>query len=393
MTEPTYPKIRFVARATEVIDKIPQVTAVPELVRNKYLAQAKCLRAWLMYVLYDFFGPLNVRLDPKTLNDTTIKPRLTKEVYCAQIEKDLRDALEISNSSFPESYNDDPGNWGRISKGVARMLLLKLYMHNRQWDKAEAAAHDIINMEYYTLLPNYSDVFNIKSNKEIIYAVPTNSASPNYWIAPLFPGEFASANAGPTLVSTVVNGWYGFWMPWSYYSHFESIDKRTETIITSYTNVRNKVRNQANPGPMLGAIPMKYTKLPAADVGPKFTMDWVVFRYAEVLLSLAEAINEQRGPDEAYQYVNRIRERAGVADWDNTIISSKEAFRDSILVERGRELYCEGVRRQDLVRHGKYVEYAKDRGATGAQPYDTLFPIPSSVIIEGRGIVQQNPGY
>lgn len=396
MTEPTYPKIRFVARATEVIDKIPTVTSVPEIVRNQYLAEAKTLRAWLMYVLYDFFGPVNVRLDPATLNDTTINPRPSKEVYCAQIEKDLNEALATSSSSFPDYYNNDAGNWGRVSKGVARMLLLKLYMHNRQWDKAEAAAKAIMDMGYYELLPNYADVFNIYHNKEIIYALPANSASPNYWIAPLFPGEFASGKAGSNLVSTTVNGWYGFWMPWEHYAIFDTADKRTETIISSYTNVRGKVRNQASPGPMLGAIPMKYTKLPSGDVGPKFTMDWVVFRYAEVLLSLAEAINEQRGPEDAYQYVNQVRDRAfgdALHQWNNANIPTKEAFRDSILVERGRELYCEGVRRQDLIRHGKYVEYAIKRGATGAQPYDTLFPIPSSVIIEGRGIIKQNPGY
>ena len=147
--EPTYPKIRFVARATEVIDMIPKATEVSQVVRDKYLAEAKVLRAWLMYVLYDFFGPVNVRLDPATLTDTTIIPRPTTEEYCQQIETDLKDALAISSVSFPESYNDDPGNWGRVSKNVARMLLLKLYMHNRQWDKAEAAAREIMALNYY----------------------------------------------------------------------------------------------------------------------------------------------------------------------------------------------------------------------------------------------------
>jgi hypothetical protein len=62
-------------------------------------------------------------------------------------------------------------------------------------------------------------------------------------------------------------------------------------------------------------------------------------------------------------------------------------------MERGREVYCEGSRRQDLVRNGKYIEYALERGATGASAADTIFPIPASVIVEGRGIIKQNPGY
>lgn len=397
-TDPTYPKIRFVARATEVIDRIPKATEVAEIVRDKYLAEAKVLRAWLMYALYDFYGPLNVRLDPNTLTDTLITPRPTSEEYCRQIEQDLTDALEIPTISFPENYNDDPGNWGRVSKAVARMLLLKLYMHNRQWAKAEAMAGEIIGMNYYSILPNYEDVFNNSKNKEVIYALPTNGASPNYWLAPLFPGEYSYGYAGSTLVDTKINGWYGFWMPWEFYNKFDTADMRRNTIISQYTNNNNRTRNQANPGPMLGAIPMKYTKVSSDDVGPVFTMDMVVFRYAEVLLSLAEAINMQRGPAEAFPYIKTIRDRAGLTadigrEWNNSNIPTSEALNDSILAERGRELYCEGVRRQDLVRHGKYIEYAIDRGASGASPGDTLFPIPASVIIEGRGIITQNPGY
>jgi hypothetical protein len=397
-TEPTYPKIRFVARATEVIDMIPKATEVPQIVRDKYLAEAKVLRAWLMYVLYDFFGPLNVRLDPATLTDTTITPRPGTEEYCQQIENDLKDALETSSLSFPEHYNDDPGNWGRVSKGVARMLLLKLYMHNRQWDKAEAIAREIMAMDYYTILPKYEDVFNVSKNKEVIYALPTNASSPNYWLAPLFPGEFQYGNAGSLLIDAKINGWYGFWMPWAFFNKFDTADLRRNTIISEYTNTNNRIRNQANSGPMLGAIPMKYTIVPSGDAGPKFTMDMVVFRYAEVLLSLAEAINQQRGPAEAFPYIKTIRDRAGLTsdlgrEWNITNIPTAAALKDSLLAERGRELYCEGVRRQDLVRNGKYIDYAIARGATGATPGDTLFPIPTSVIVEGRGIIVQNPGY
>ena len=72
--------------------------------------------------------------------------------------------------------------------------------------------------------------------------------------------------------------------------------------------------------------------------------------------------------------------------------SSKEAFRDYLLEERGRELFCEGQRRQDLIRHGVYISLARERG-NNAQDYQVLFPIPQSVITEAGGIVEQNQGY
>ena len=88
--------------------------------------------------------------------------------------------------------------------------------------------------------------------------------------------------------------------------------------------------------------------------------------------------------------VNEVRERAGVDPWSGL---TQDNFRDAILDERGRELFGEGTRRQDLIRHGVFIDYALDRGITDAEPHEVLFPIPQSVIIESNGVVVQNEGY
>jgi tetratricopeptide (TPR) repeat protein len=373
----TYAKIRYVARATDVIDKIETSDAdVPESIKAIYIAEAKALRAWTMYIIYDFYGPVNVKLDPETLSDTEITPRLSDEDYIAAMIKDLEEAIP----DLRDQYNNDPSNWGRISKGTARMVLLKIYMHKKQWDMAEQTARDIIAMNY-SLMDYYPDVFNVDRNNEIIYAVPANESSPNFYTQEIIPTNFVRSGS-----FTRSPGWYGFWIPWDFYDNFESGDERLDTILDSYQNSRGNTVNR-NSG-LQGAIPLKYTE-GVSEGGPGHSNDQVVFRYAEVLLSLAEAINEQRGPADAYQYVNQVRERSGLSPWGGL---SEDQFRDSILVERGRELYAEGVRRQDLIRHGKFIEYAQARGAN-AQAHQTLFPIPLSVIIQGEGIIEQNPGY
>lgn len=132
---------------------------------------------------------------------------------------------------------------------------------------------------------------------------------------------------------------------------------------------------------------MKYTDL---EPGQGQNYDQVVFRYAEVLLSMAEAINELRGSAGAEPFLNEVRRRAGAPDVSGL---NQSQMRDFLLDERGRELYAEGARREDLIRHGKLIDFAQQRGVTTAQPHHILFPIPEDVIIQGAGIIEQNPGY
>jgi hypothetical protein len=376
-----YPKIRYVARATDLINKMEESEAdIPENVKKGFIAEAKTLRAWLMYILYDFFGPVNVKLDPETLTDTEITPRLPKDEYVNAMITDLTEAIP----DLEEKYNGDNSNWGRVSQGTARMVLLRIYMHEKNWAAAEDVGRDLMGMGF-SLMDDYEDVFNIEQNNEIIYAIPSSGQSPNYYITEVLPPDFRSSVDGK--ITDADGGWYGYWIPWDFYDKYASNDERLNTILDEYINADGET---VSPAPSTGAIPVKFTGFEGN--GPDFTMDQPVFRYAEVLLSVAEAINEQDGPTaEALDLANQVRNRAGLSDWSGL---SKAQFRDSLLLERGKEFYGEGLRRADLIRHGKYIEYAQNRTySSNAQPHMTLFPIPEDVIIEGDGVIEQNPGY
>ena len=381
---PTYAKIRYVARATDVIDKIQESEApVSDAVKASYVAEARAVRGWLMYVLFDFYGPVNVKLDPETLSDNEITPRLSQEEYVAAMEADLTEAIP----SLADRYNGDAANWGRMSKGTARMVLLRLYMHEKRWAEAEAVARDLMGMGY-GLLPSYVDVFNQEQNNEMIHAIPANQSSPNYWTQQVIPGNYGTGRTASGAEVTRGPGWYGFWMPWDFYDTYEEGDLRLGTILAEYTDARGVVRSRDTSPALQGAIPLKYTAIQGD--GPAYDFDTPVFRYAEVLLSLAEAVNEQGRTGEAFQYANEVRQRAGVDTWSGM---SQGQLRDALLAERGRELYAEGVRRQDLIRHGRYIEVAQRLECSQAQPYHVLFPIPYSVVLQSEGVVEQNPGY
>ena len=136
----TYNVLRFVARATDVISQMENSNGATENIRARYIAEAKTLRAFYMYTLLDFFGPLNVKLDPAKLMDNTIEPRPSHETYIGYIEKDLDDAL--STAAFPDKYNDNPDEWGRMSKSIAYGIKLRLYMHEKNWNKAKEVAQN-----------------------------------------------------------------------------------------------------------------------------------------------------------------------------------------------------------------------------------------------------------
>jgi hypothetical protein len=383
--DPTYYKVSYVAKATDIMSAINASAAVPANIKTSYIAEAQALRAWLMFVLYDFYGPVNVKTSEATLTDTAETPRLSDTAYVNQMIRDLTQALP----NLQRSYNGDAANWGRMSQGVANMLLLKIYMMKKQWAQAQAQAQAIINMGVYSLVTTplisgqtaYQSIFNSSANSEIIYAVPANLTSPNYWPQEVLPSDYATAPG----IAPEASGWQVQYMPWAFYNKYDPTDQRLSTILTSYTNVSGVVRNQANGMP--GACPLKYTNLTANNEAT--SLDVVVYRYADVLLSMAEAVNEQTGPANAYSYINQVRERAGVSDLSGL---TQTTMRQAILDERGRELYAEGVRRQDLLRNGSYISTALAMGRS-AQPYDTLYPIPQAIIVQGEGIIGQNAGY
>ena len=116
-----------------------------------------------------------------------------------------------------------------------------------------------------------------------------------------------------------------------------------------------------------------------------------VIRYADILLSRAEALNELNGPSqEAIDLINQVRNRAGatpldLADYNQTTL------REAILQEREWEFYFEQKAREDQIRHGVFIERAQARGKN-AQEFRRLFPIPQ-VELDANSLLEQNPGY
>ena len=384
LLETMFRNYNFISKARNVVRHIEQ-SSVSQLIKDKYIGEANALRGWMGLILYDMFGPVPVASDEVLDNPATFVylPRLTEEEYREFMESTLIDAI----NKLPVNQSVR----GRVTKGFAQMVLAKYYMIRKDFVNAEKLCRDIISLEnsVYELLPDYFDVFKYENqgNKEVIHAILTDRAyRPNYWHAHVVPDDYP--------IPSGITVYAGMLIPWDFIDTFEENDERLKGILTSYKDKNGNMVNRGYGKLVRGAYPaLKYSFDPNQQ-GEGSSNDYVVFRYADVLLMLAECINENAGPTaEAVALVNRIRSRAGLSDLSSAQTSAKDVLNSAILLERGHELYAEGFRRQDLIRHGKYIEEALKIPGSLSAPYKVRFPIPRSIIQESKDMVKQNDGY
>ncbi len=385
LCEKIYPKIQFLTRI-RYTEKVFEGLDINEDMKKQFIAEAQCLYGWLGFILYDLFGPVPLATDETMENPTEIVPlpRLSDEEYC----KIMCDKLILAAENLPE----EPREWGRVTKGMAKMLLLKFYMINHNYTDAEVVARELVAMEQsgiYALEKDYAKVFNKSNarNKEIIMAIPCGEEQPNFWLPEVLPSDYPYPSD--------VKKWNGYHMRWEFYDTYEEGDERLKTIIAEYTNISGEHVDRNSAVLEKGAIPLKIGVDPDAR-GSNGTTDQVVYRYADVLLTLAECINMNNGSptQEAIDLVNRVRSRVKLPNLTSSQTASKEAFNEALLTERGHEFYCEGLRRQDLIRFGKFTECSKSNYPNSqSNEFKNRFPIPPYYILESKGVVTQNPGY
>lgn len=380
--------IKGISNCINIIEQLKPVQ-MDEGLKRRYQAEMKGIIALLAYTLYDFYGPTAIVTDPKITLDPTSSyqpERPTKEWMVEYIESTAKEAA----GELPEAYG--VSDYGRVTKGVALMALLKLYMHEKRWQDVVVVTKQIMDLKAYELERSYISIFAVSNemNKEIILAVPYMASNfpQNVWLAHVLPSEYVEPNNIP------IQKWGGYKVPWSMYDKYEPGDTRLKAIWGSLNTANGIVdlRSIKEPWAQMGAIPYKYPADPGSN-GAAHGNDLVIYRYAEVLLSRAEALNHlQPLSDESITLLNRVRSRSDAEVVSKTDFVSATELNTFILDERFRELFLEGSRREDLIRHGKYLEEAKKRGANYTDETRLIFPIPQWAINENPKI-RQNTGY
>ena len=396
---------------------------------TEYKRQAKVLRGLCYFYAIDMFGNAGYQ-------DETMPAGTAPEQYDrANLYNKVVAGLEAVSAEWGETYAVPA--YGYVGKEACDALLAKFYLnaevftgtpaYDKCWNICEKiiAHHKGAGFNGSGLANSYKAVFGANNNEymaqgsrvnEIIWGIPQDGIKLQNYGGTTFYMAASTSNSTPGC--TMNSADYNLSASWTcmnareqFTNKFEwvdgvSTDKRAELWCTS--NQGFKITNGDITNFADGYAPVKYTNWAYTDNGDVDTdnspdgsnafadADWCVIRLAEIYLTAAEAniVGKAGDQTKALEYVNYIRERAGVAAWTAANLTA-----DNILDERCRELYGENCRRTDLVRHNKYAggnynwnwKGNVGVGGTATPEHMNLFPIPSTVIsFQGY---KQNPGY
>ena len=355
---------------------------------KEYRAEARFLRALNYWYLLDLYRNVPLVTEDSAIGEKVLPSQVTPQELYDFIETELTESLK----GLPTRTTQ----FGRFDKGLAYTILMKYYMHEKNWAKAEECGRELLKAEYgYGLMDRYADIFTLENegNKEIIFAcTEERGTNLQLWHDHALPGNYPTKN-------TSIQKWDGYKVPWPFYRTFEEGDDRLSVLVGEYVGTDGVLFNEesdiAKHGNLYsGAVPVKYGEDPEST-GDGSQIDLVVYRYADVLTLLSEAIVRKGNAvtSEALDLLNQVRVRAKLNPYTMGDVKGVDDFLQKVLDERGHELWFEGVRRSDLIRHGQFIQNARDRGCTTTKDEFVLFPLPQAVINEGKGKIVQNPGY
>lgn len=387
-----------------------------EFAEGEERGEALFLQAWFVYHLFDLYGQVPFRENLDRLTDVPVT--LTGQDAVDLIVGNLEEAIQL----LP-----DNNSLSRANKNTARTFLAKVLINKAvyldedriapfDFDSADlnqvvSLCDEVINSGNYTLETGigYYDNFapnNSNEGSELIFVQPNLESQPG--------GNVASRYLMTLHYNQNPSGWNGFTTIADFYNKFEDGDVRKGGVdypgLTDVSGLQagflqgQQFDQDGNALEDRNGNPLDFTvEVPIITSGPTLETagvrgikyipdfgntqfpdnDYVLLRYADVLLTKAEALFRLGQAGEALTIVNDLRATRGA-----TQLSS--LTEDDLIDERGRELWWENHRRTDLIRFGKFLDAWNEKPASEA--FRVLFPIPEVAITNNPNLTQ-NPGY
>ncbi len=350
-----YSTIRKCLEFFENIEKVPDMT---QNRKNELSGQVRFILAFKYFELITLFRDVPLITKPVTVQESDIPKSLKSDVLKYILEQ-LDLSINELSLSLPESQT------GRITKGSALALKARVLLFNERWSEAAATAKQLMDLNVYQLHPKYNELFiraynnkteevilafqyaeNVRVNELILDLdfIPNGGYSQHLPLAdlvnsyecidglsinesPLYDANYPFENRDPRFYDTFI-------LPYQTFAGYYFDPLVGENVIGSptYMNFRKYIGDKVQ-GEIYGYI------------------NWKLIRYAEVLLTYAEAKNEATGPENSiYDALDLIRIRAGMPVVDRAKYNTQEKLRNLIRNERRVELALEGFRYFDIIR-------------------------------------------
>ncbi len=345
---------KYIYSANAILEGVNSSSGLSDSVKQSVIGQAKFIRAFCYFYLTNLFGDVPL-YTTSNYQINSVARRSTKSEVFNQIISDLQEAQGL----LPADYSLSTGQRYVPNKWAALALLARTYLYENKFDSASAEA---------TLVINNTDLYSLPADLNSVFLA--NSQEAIWQLLPVTPS--INTHEGATFILTT----QPFFIALSQYvlASFEPGDLRLSNWVNSYSNGTNT-----------WYYAYKY-KVQAGSTVTEYSM---VLRLAEQYLIRAEARAQMNDIPGSQSDLNSIRTRAGLP---NTTADNKDSLLLAIDHERQVELFSEwGHRWLDLKRRNRADDLLGAQ-KPGWQPIDTLYPIPSSEILNNSNIIQ-NAGY
>jgi len=355
----------IISRANQVMALIDEIEFDQEA-KDNLKGQALFLRAYAYFELVRYFGSVPLHLTPVATREEAPLPLSSEEEVYAQIIADLVAAVPL----LPPKSVQQPG---RVTSGAARTLLANVYINRKQWADAEAILTPVVTSGEYTLMSSYAMAFSDnagnKNNAESVFEVQFLEGAAGLngnFIYQMLPRPLLSEElvvlTGTSNPQDLDGEGNNIPTP-DIIAAYEEGDQREDASI-GYIELSNSARDDKT-YPYIKKYAKKHSQ--HNNTGTNFP----IYRYSEVLLFMAEILNEQGKDGEARAYLNQVRDRAGLGP----VTSSGTELADAIFRERRVELAFENKRWFDIQRKDLIQEIIVPYGERiVANPLDYYYP-------------------
>lgn len=394
---------------------------VSDEVKN-YRGMLRFLRDYYSYDMMDIFGIVPYR-DPYSTDYNTNPTYLSRKEAFNFLTNDVKQILDI----MPERAVAD---YGVPNKDAALMLLAKLYLNKEvytgeaAWDSCLIYLNQIIDPGNYQLTDNYFGMFgpdnymNFRKPGDEAIFVASQSDADDYGMSSYVIWVQHTFHYNQKLMGDYVTNWNGCIAPQGYLEQcwFKGTDQNTDVrwadstiyptmaVVSGFNigqqyDLTGKALTTRGGDPLIftpecpldgalenqGVRVLKYAPRVKPVNVTRSSNDIMIWRYADALLMKAECLARKGDLNSALGIVNQIRAKRKAPQMSSLSLMD-------ILDERGRELYWEGHRRQDMIRFGTYLLPRTNKDFISPNTA-LIIPVPQNAIEASDGLLKQNPGY